>query len=111
MSFRYWTGHTSSSGWSPPFTVAGFVSGGSGAGSYPFGQLAGEMLHGVNNVDLHEVHCSRKTLFELGQINWIVLEIGLQMNKISLVLRRLQLRSHVLNCNAESIRLYQFNII
>lgn len=28
-------------------------------------------------MDLHKVHGFRQTLFKLGQINWIVLEIGL----------------------------------
>lgn len=30
-------------------------------------------------MDLHEVHGFRQTLFKLGQINGIILEIGLQL--------------------------------
>lgn len=49
-----------------------------GSAFYPFCELARQILHGVHNVDLHEVHGFREALLELGQVHWIVLEIGLQ---------------------------------
>lgn len=36
-------------------------------------------MHSVGNVALHEVHSFGKTLFKLGQVNWVILEIGLQL--------------------------------
>ena len=39
------------------------------------------MLQSVDNVDLHKVHSFRKTVFKLGQINRVVLEVRLQSKK------------------------------